>query len=508
MRRLLVLWDPENPLVATGPVIQALRQRAEVMTITFQETSHRTSPNGGFKLAPILEREKIDAILWVEGGPLPGDLEDIACLKACWLLNTHHEPTLAEDIGSGFDRRLVAALGGTADGNSRWLPLAADVVPALRFPSGVSIIAADPKSPMHSEVEQTLREAVKGLSIPERSLVFCLGQGGQVHSAFFECLNSGAAVVAEPEADLRGLAHAGEHVEVFPSLKELPSFTRDLLKDDSRLARLAERGPAIVSHLHTAELRAAELEDCMWPRARVLGGGMGDTPEVSILVVCHRYLRRFKYCLESLARQDLSSGRVEIVVADPASPDGLADHLVRFATLHPHLRVVHLPVDSRYSRNRGVAIDRAFEASLGEVVIAIDGDIVFPPHLIGTLRNRVLSEPRGVYGVRRVFVSREDTERILSGALDPHGEFGQLAQSPGDGEQYAFEGVLGYCQAVHRRAFAKARYPQEFDRVNQSDIVFVERLAKHADVRPRFLQEELVLHLWHPRNWEGTNEWL
>ena len=65
-------------------------------------------------------------------------------------------------------------------------------------------------------------------------------------------------------------------------------------------------------------------------------------------------------------------------------------------------------------------------------------------------------------------------------------------------------GVLGYCQAVDRKAFAKARYPREIDRVNQSDIIFVERLRKFAGVKPQYLGDQVVLHLWHPRNWNGT----
>jgi glycosyltransferase involved in cell wall biosynthesis len=210
--------------------------------------------------------------------------------------------------------------------------------------------------------------------------------------------------------------------------------------------------------------------------------------------------------LESLARQNLPAGSLEIVVADPGSPDGLAEALEQFAGQYPGIRLVHYPLNPRYHRNRGYGINRAFEASRGQVVIGIDGDLVFPPSLIGFLEERVLHGPDHVYGVKRSFVGKEDTERILRGELDPFAEFDRLSASEGDGEEKGFVGVLGYCQAVRRGAFACARYPEEFDVVNQSDIVFVERLGREASVTASFLEDQTVLHLWHPRNWMGTSE--
>jgi glycosyltransferase involved in cell wall biosynthesis len=299
----------------------------------------------------------------------------------------------------------------------------------------------------------------------------------------------------------------GEHLDVYPSKAGLADFVRKLLKDPERLSRLAARGPAIVDHLHQPAMRAAAILQGLWPRERVLSG-RDHQSRVSVLVTCHRYLRRFRVCLESLARQNLPPGSIEIVVADPDSPDGLAMALEEFAARYPGLRVVHLPLDARYHRNRGIGINRAFDASIGQVVIGIDGDLVFPPGLLGLLEERVLKNPDRVFGVRRIFIGKDDTERILRGDLDPFAEFDALSRSEGDGEEKSFVGVLGYCQAVDRKAFALARYPEEFDVVNQSDIVFVERLAREAQVSPQYLQDQSVLHLWHPRNWMGTSELL
>jgi hypothetical protein len=507
MKKLLLLWDPENPMTPVGPVVDALRDQVELREVTFAEVSHRTLPNRNYEVRPLAEACKADGLLWIEGGPLPGDLGSLSLTKACWLLNAHHEPTLLEEIAPLFDRRLIAHIRVAASENFRFVPVAAASSPSPCAPPGLSLLLDDPKPASHARIERALRDIGFDGRALDTPVVFCIGQGGEVHPMFFEALRSGAAVVADPHADMRGLVHLGEHAEAFPEGASLHEFLRDLAGDRSRLQRLADRGLAIVEHLHTPALRAKQVLEAIWPSHTILGGE-DHRPSVSILVTCYRYLRRLKICLESLARQDLPPGTLEIVVADPASPDGLAGYLATFAQEHPAVRVVHLPLDARYHRNRGVGINRAFDASSGEVIVSIDGDIIFPAHLIGRLADRVRSSPDQVFGVGRIFLPQATTERVLSGETDPFLSFEELCRSDGDGEENPHVGVLGYCQAVHRSAFARARYPEEFDRVNQSDIVFVERLGKWAQVQPKFLEDESVLHLWHPRNWMGTNQWL
>lgn len=507
MKRLLVLWDPRNPLTPVASVVDALQADPDldVRTLTFDDIGHPTLPNFAFRLDRVLRSQEPDAVLWIEGGPLPADLDRFQVPMACWLINTHLEPSLLEELSGTFDLVFTARLRDTVDERARWLPLSAGAGSSLPIPQGVSLLQDDPKPPAHVEAEQALVAAGGELLSGKASVVVAMGNGGQAHPMIFDALRSGAAVVTDPESDLRGIAYPGEHAEVVPSGVDIASFVRDLLKDPDRLARLSSRGPAIVSHLHHPAMRAAQIRDGLWPRRRVLSG-TDHRPRVSILATCYRYLRRFRICLGSLARQDMPPGSLEIVVADPGSPDGLSAWLEEFAGKNPGLRVVHLPLDSRYHRNRGVGINRAFEESRGQVVIGIDGDLVFPPSLIGFLEEQVLQAPDRAFGVRRIFVGKDDTERILRGELDPFAEFDQLSRSEGDGEENAFVGVLGYCQAVHRRAFARARYPEELDMVNQSDIAFVERLRREAGIAPCFLGDRTVLHLWHPRNWQGTTE--
>jgi hypothetical protein len=507
VKKLLVLWDPSNPLVPAAPVVQALKNMPDIgiRALTFDEVGHPTLPNGSFQLRPVLGSEEPEGILWIEGGPFPSDLVSFSCPKSCWLVNTHQEPSLMEEVAPHFDRVFSASLRDTAEDRARWLPVSSDESVVLTPPPGISVLVDDPRPPSHAHAEQALMGASEHFGPTPVPLVVAMGNGGQVHPMLFDSLKSGAAVLVSPECDLRGIAHAGEHLEVFPSNESLVGFVRELLKNPERLRRLSSRAPAIVEHLHRPEMRAARICAGFWPESRVLSG-REHRPRVSILVTCYRYLRRLRVCLESLARQEAPPGSLEIVVADPASPDGLSVALEEFAGRYPELRLLHLPIDSRYHRNRGVGINRAFEVSQGRVVIAIDGDLVFPPHLVALLEANVVNHPDRVFGVRRAFIGKDETERILRGELDPFAEFERLSRSAGDGEEKAFVGVLGYCQAVDRRAFARARYPEEFNLVNQSDIVFLERLAKEAGVSPHYLQDQTVLHLWHPRNWMGTTE--
>jgi hypothetical protein len=352
-----------------------------------------------------------------------------------------------------------------------------------------------------------LQSVLRKLPTPALPVAVCLGLAGEAHEMLFDQMKSGSAVLVDPETDLRGLAHDGDHVLTVPSGSEFIPFFEQLIKDSTRLERVIARGPGIVDHLHKPECRAAQLIEAIWPTGRVLSGST-FRPKVSVLVACYRYAKRLRVCLESLARQQIEAGSIEIVVADPQSPDQLPGLLEEFAARHPHLRLIHLPLPSRYARNRGFCINRAFDASSGSVIISIDADIVFPPLMVRELADLSVREPQHVLGVWRVFLSEGQTRRILEGQSDAIAQWPSLSTANQKFDLDDHCGVLGYCQVVQRKAFALARYPEEFDMVNQSDVVFVERLARHANVRPRFLADQRVLHLWHPRNWSGTTEFL
>jgi len=242
-----------------------------------------------------------------------------------------------------------------------------------------------------------------------------------------------------------------------------------------------------------------------------------DAPrkDLSILVCCYRFLQRFRVFLSSLSHQTLDRSRFEVVVANPGSPDGLSQYLEEFnrggAAVVPGVgrlapEVIEVQVSEAYRRNRGYMIQRAFEASRGRVIMAADGDIILHPDFLRQALAELGQAPNAVLGVYRNFLSPGTSAQIIAGLLNPIRNFDALRHEDFQ-EESGYRGVLGYCQIVSREAFSRVGYPEEFDKINQSDIEFVNRLQA-IGVYPRRLDGQTVLHLHHERNWEGVTSYM
>ncbi|MFH1421368.1 MAG: glycosyltransferase, partial [Planctomycetota bacterium] len=417
--KLMVLWDPHNEQVPVTQVIKALQKHVEVFHLTFDDGIPRMLPNGRFDIDSSVKRFVPDAILWVEGGPLPRNLHDIPCIKACWMTNAHLEPTILDDIGHIFDVRLTSWRAAMADERFKWLPLCSSGDLKTGLPAGeVSIICDDPMPPSHVEAVLTLRNIRDILKNPPVSIAVCPGQNACPNPRLFDIMAAGAVAIVDKDSDLRDIANPGEHLMVYPSTDKIGACLKDIESDYNKTKQMAKRSVDIINHLHTPELRAQQLLNFIWSKSRVLSG-MNYKPIVSILTCCYKFKKRFSKYLDSIARQNLPSGSIEIVVADPESPDGLAAYLQDFASQNSHLRIIHLPMNPIYHKNRGVSINRAFDASTGNIIISTDGDIIFPPDLIPYIINVLKAEPNKVLGVRRRFLNKEVTDRILSGEPKP-----------------------------------------------------------------------------------------
>lgn len=243
------------------------------------------------------------------------------------------------------------------------------------------------------------------------------------------------------------------------------------------------------------------------PPTSTQGKSVTAAPDFAILTCCYKYLQRFRVFLDSIARQDHPIEKIEVCVAAPGNPDGLLEYLDLFRKTHPRISIAMAKVPEEIRANRGKMINAAFEASAAPVVMAADCDLVLPPHFVRTML--AAHAPNRVSGCWRVPLDEVVTAHILTGNLDPVALFGELQKqrTPGDMPDVR-QGVLGYCQVVSRKAFADVMYPEEFDRINQSDIVFVDRLREKLGIEPGFLKDLFVLHLDHPRNWSGTQVFL
>jgi ADP-heptose:LPS heptosyltransferase/glycosyltransferase involved in cell wall biosynthesis len=255
---------------------------------------------------------------------------------------------------------------------------------------------------------------------------------------------------------------------------------------------------------------ATDLQSRLRHKLSTRSGAQGQPADVSILVACNRYLQRFRVFARSICHQDYDLAKVEVVVANPHSPDGLSpflavlEHAAADGPGGPRFREVL--VDPSFNRNRGYLIQRAFEACTGEVIIGMDCDLVIPRGFLRALVEAVQQHPQSIVGVYRQFLSAQTTDKILAGMLDPHLAWASVLAEDQQEEQ-GYRGVLGYCQATLRKNWEMVGYPEEFDNIAKSDVAFVERLGQ-CGVTPLFLKDLHVLHLNHPRNWEGTQEFL
>jgi len=227
----------------------------------------------------------------------------------------------------------------------------------------------------------------------------------------------------------------------------------------------------------------------------------------SVLTCCYKYVQRLRVFLNALARQDVSPEMYEVVITDPQSPDGVAEYLGTLKQALPEMNITRVAVPESKRRNRGWMIARAFECSRGDTVMAADCDIVVPQHFVRTMLAASEDMPRHILGVCRNFLSPVTTARIIAGLIDPVTGFEPLLREDQQ-EKDGHRGILGYCQVVPRVAMERTGYPEEFDIIATSDVQFVKRLTEEQGITPSFVPGMRVLHLWHPRNWEGTTECL
>lgn len=231
------------------------------------------------------------------------------------------------------------------------------------------------------------------------------------------------------------------------------------------------------------------------------------TKDFAILVYCHKYLQRFRALLDSICRQDYPVEKIELCIATCGNADGLSEYLDQFQIAHPKLAIRRVDLPTEHRRNRGKMINAAFAQSNASVVMVIDCDVILPRHFVSTILRH--HRPNLLLGCWRTPLSPGVTAQIIAGNLDPVEHFDALrGQWDRSQEQEVRQGALGYCQVVARSALERVAYPVEFDCINQSDIVFVQRLQERLGIAVKFLDDLFVLHQHHPRNWAGTEVFL
>lgn len=223
---------------------------------------------------------------------------------------------------------------------------------------------------------------------------------------------------------------------------------------------------------------------------------------LSVILTCHRFLQRLRIALLAWCRQDAPAGSFEVIVVNPASPDGTAEHLAAVAASFPGMRIRELFVDA--PAHKSVLINHAVRASAGEWVWLTDADCLFPSTaarlVLGELDREPAGQQRLLFGGRR-HLRRADTVALLAMAVDGVGDFAALAgrADAAAPDHYPW----GYTQIVPRQLLLDIPYREDLRHFAHSDGAFVDACRRRGIV-PSPVEGLYCLHLDHPFAWFGT----
>lgn len=223
---------------------------------------------------------------------------------------------------------------------------------------------------------------------------------------------------------------------------------------------------------------------------------------LSVILTCHRFLQRLRIAMLAWCRQDAPTGSFEVIVVNPASPDGTAEHLAAVAASFPNVRIRELYVDE--PAQKSVLINHAVRASAGDWVWLTDADCLFPSNAVQFVLDELDRGPAGeqrlLFGGRR-HLRRADTDALLAMALDGVGDFATLAaradaRAP---QHYPW----GYTQIVPRQLLLDIPYREDMRHFAHSDGAFVDA-CRQRGIEPSPVAGLYCLHLNHPFAWFGT----
>jgi glycosyl transferase family 2 len=227
--------------------------------------------------------------------------------------------------------------------------------------------------------------------------------------------------------------------------------------------------------------------------------------QLSVIMICHRFLQRLRVTLRNWCHQSLSSGAYEVLVVNPHSPDGTHEHLAAVASSYPHVRVREVVVEPHLATNKGVMINRAIDSSRGQWIWLTDADCLFSPTCAAAVLEQINGRVQRLFYGQRRFLAVSQTDALLAGRIDGLREFDALATStnPKGSENVPW----GYTQIFHRSTFERVRYHENINHFAHTDGMFVEE-CKRRGIVPEQVNGLFCLHLDHSFAWYGTNTFL
>jgi succinoglycan biosynthesis protein ExoA len=100
-------------------------------------------------------------------------------------------------------------------------------------------------------------------------------------------------------------------------------------------------------------------------------------PLVSIVLPCRNEQGYIQDCLESILKQELPEGGLEILIADGMSTDGTREYLQQASVAHPQIRVLDNP-----GRIVSTGLNTAIRAARGEIIVRMDAHTLYAPDYV------------------------------------------------------------------------------------------------------------------------------
>ena len=227
--------------------------------------------------------------------------------------------------------------------------------------------------------------------------------------------------------------------------------------------------------------------------------------QVSVILTCYRFLQRLRVSLHNWCNQDIAPGAYELLVVNPASPDGTHEYLAAVAKSYPHVRIREVAVENALATNKGKMINRAVAVSRGEWIWLTDADVLFSPTCIAMVLAHLKGQRQYLFYGQRRYLSLSQTNALLSGRMNGLTEYELLAQS--NNPRGPENAPWGYTQIVHRTVIERIRYRENFNHFAHADTGFVDDCKRYR-VLPQQIDGLVCLHLDHPFSWYGTKTFL
>jgi hypothetical protein len=231
------------------------------------------------------------------------------------------------------------------------------------------------------------------------------------------------------------------------------------------------------------------------------------TCRISVVLTCSRFLQRLRLALRNWCHQDLPVGVLELLVVNPESPDGTAEHLATVARESRVVPVREVCVPAALATNKGAMINKALELAHGDWLWIADADCLFAAGTAREALRQAEAEPGHLYYLRRRHLTESQTDALLAGTVDSVRDFDDLAAAAAAAWRGDDEAPWGYSQLIPREAFEQARYREDVNHFAHTDESFTEECRRNG-YPPRALTNLVCLHLHHAFAWDGTDGFL